>query len=57
MLVVTSFTSSLLGFAPITNMIICVMLGAVIYLSLTFPLLKEFKKDFFRRKKLGRTSE
>ncbi len=50
MLVVVSLLSMTIKVALLTNLLFCVSCGAIIYLILTLPILKRFKKEFSRKK-------
>ncbi len=45
MLVLTSLVASMLKISPILNLAVCVSFGMLIYLILTFPLLRKFKSE------------
>ena len=51
MLVVVSALVAILQISPILKLLICLVVGVVIYLGLTFPMLFRFKRDFLGKKK------
>lgn len=57
MLVVVSSLVSILTISPLAKLILCTLIGIIIYLALTFPMLLRFKSDFLGKKRFGRKNE